>query len=198
MLNKDISDEAIIKAIDRTAAGGFRQIKLYYMLGLPGETDDDAADIVKLTLAMKQAADRHRGGTRLAVNIGTFVPKAGTPFQWQPMAPPAALNERLAVIKKGLSPRGVKVKAESPAWSRVQGVLARGGAEVAGVLADIEEVTLAGWRKAMQKHGLETEDYVNRTIGLDEALPWHMLDHGVKPDTLKKELERALKAAGES
>ncbi len=197
LLNKDISDAAIIEAVDRIASRGFRQVKLYYMLGLPAETDADAEEIVRLTLAMKQAADRHRGGTRLAVNIGTFVPKAGTPFQWQPMAPLAALNARLAAIKKGLSPKGIKVKTESPAWSRVQGVLARGGPEIAGVLADIEAVTLAGWRQAMQQHGLATDDYVNRTVGLDEKLPWHIIDHGVKPEVLKRELKRALEAAGE-
>jgi radical SAM superfamily enzyme YgiQ (UPF0313 family) len=191
-IRKGISEEEILAAAAHIAGQGIRQLKLYFMLGLPTETDEDAADIARLTLAVKEILDRQQSGTRITVNITPFVPKAGTPFQWLPMAPLPDLNRRLSLLKSSLPPKGIKVKAESPAWSRVQGVLARGDARVAAVLENMEEVSLAGWRKAAEKSKLDVDCYVNRRWGAGQKLPWDMIDMGIKKEYLKKEIEKAL------
>lgn len=192
VIRKDISDSDILEAIDKVAEQRTRQLKLYFMLGLPSETDEDVEGIIKLTLAAKDRLDRRQGNTRITINAAPFVPKAGTPFQWLPMAPLETLNRRLSRLKRGLPPQGIKVKAESPAWSRIQGVLARGDAEVAEVLANIEEVSLAGWRRAVEKYHLDIDHYVNQRWATTRKLPWAMIDSGTKVEHLKSELSKAL------
>ncbi|MFC1902325.1 radical SAM protein, partial [Chloroflexota bacterium] len=144
LIRKGISDGDILEAMEIIGEQRLKQLKLYFMLGLPEENDEDIEDAIKLALAAKDVLERRQSGTRITINIAPFVPKAGTPFQWLPMAPLPVLNRRLSRLKSSLPPQGIKVKAESPAWSRVQGVLARGDAKIAEILANIDEVSLAG------------------------------------------------------
>jgi len=192
MIKKGITEEDILMAMRRVAGEGIKQVKLYFMLGLPSETDKDIEEIINLSLECKRILDRHQPGSRLTLNIAPFVPKAGTPFQWLPMARPAVLNKRLSLLKKGLMPRGIKVKAESPAWSQVQGVLARGDARLAKVLADIEEISLSGWRKAVAKHDIDIDFYAHQRWDIRQKLPWDTIDLGTKAGHLELELNRAV------
>jgi len=175
-IKKGISDDDILKAIDRVAEQRIKQLKLYFMIGLPTETDEDIEAIIKLALSGKSILDRRQSGARLTLNVTPFVPKAGTPFQWLPMERTAALNHRLSLLRKGLQPKGIKIKSESPAWSEVQAVLARGGAEVAEVLADVESVSLSGWRQAVEKCHLDTDFYAHQRWDTAQKLPWAMVD----------------------
>jgi radical SAM superfamily enzyme YgiQ (UPF0313 family) len=192
LIRKNLADTDILEVVANAAEQRFRQLKLYFMLGLPTETDDDVEDIIKLTLAAKDILDGRQSGTRLSLNIAPFVPKAGTPFQWLPMAPLTVLNRRLSRLKKALPPRGIKLKAESPAWSQVQGVLARGDAKIAEVMANIEEVSLSGWREASEKCHLDIDYYVNQKWDTGQKLPWAVIDSGTKIEHLKREVEKAL------
>ncbi len=192
LIRKGFSDSDILEAVDRVAEQRIKQLKLYFMIGLPTETDEDVEEIVKLTLAAKDSLDRQQSGTRLTLNVAPFVPKAGTPFQWLPMAPLQTLNRRLSLLKRSLPPKGIKVKAESPAWSHVQGVLARGDIKVAEVLANIEEVSLSGWRRAVEKCHLDIDFYINQSWSPAQRLPWDMIDSGTKPEHLRAEMKRAL------
>jgi radical SAM superfamily enzyme YgiQ (UPF0313 family) len=191
-IGKGITEDDILEAVSKTAEQGVRQLKLYFMLGLPSETDDDIAEMVKLVLKCKSILDKT--GCRLSLNIAPFVPKAGTPFQWLPMADLATLNRRLAYLKKRLSPKGVKIKSESPAWSQIQGALARGDEKLADVIAGVEEVSLAGWRKATTKRQLDIDFYVLEKWDVSQRLPWAMIDLGVPPEHLARELSAALGA----
>ncbi len=191
-IGKGIYEDDILEAVAKAAEQGVRQLKLYFMLGLPSETDDDIAEMVKLVIRCKSTLDRT--GCRLSLNIAPFVPKAGTPFQWLPMADLATLKRRLAILKKKLAPRGVKVKSESLAWSHVQGALARGDEKMACVLAGVEEVSLAGWRRAIRDSGLDVGFYVLERWPVDMKLPWSMLDLGIPKNHLVGELNAALRA----
>jgi radical SAM superfamily enzyme YgiQ (UPF0313 family) len=191
-INKDISDSDILSVAEVVARYRFKQLKLYFMLGLPTETDKDAAGIIKLVLAIKEILDRHQSHTRISINIAPFVPKAGTPFQCLPMAPLDTLNSRLSLLRSSLPQKGIKLKAESPAWSQIQGVLARGDTEVAEVLANIEDLSLSGWRKTVAKYHLDIDYYVNKIWDTSQKLPWDMIDSGMKSERLCAELEKAL------
>jgi len=192
VIKKDISEDDILEAMEKVAEQGIKQLKLYFMIGLPTETDEDIEGIIKLTLSCKETLDKQPTGCRITLNVAPFVPKAGTPFQWLPVAPLPTLNRRLSLLKNSLPPKGIKVKSESPAWSQVQGVLARGDVKLSEVLANIEEVSLSGWRKAVEKCHLDIDFYAHQRWDTAERLPWAILDSGTAPEKLKLELTRAL------
>jgi len=178
MIKKGITEDDILKAVERVAEAGIRQLRLYFIIGLPSESDEDIEAIIKLALACKETVDKKQTGCRLTLNISPFVPKAGTPFQWLPMAESAVLNRRLSRLKNALMPKGIKIKAESPAWSQVQGVLARGDKELAKVLADMERLSLSAWRKAVEKHNVDVDFYANQRWDINQKLPWAMIELG--------------------
>ncbi len=180
VIKKGITEDDILESVEKVAEQRFKQLKLYFMIGLPSETDEDIQEIMTLALKCKHILDKHRTGCRLSLNIAPFVPKAGTPCQWLPMAPLPVLNQRLSLLKRSLPPRGIKVKSESLAWSEVQAVLARGDAKLAEVLANIEQVSLAGWRKAANKCHLDVDYYAHQRWDTTQQLPWAMLDLGTK------------------
>ena len=192
LIRKGISEDDILEAVRKVAQAGIKKLKLYFMIGLPSETDEDIVEIITLAIKCKNILDSGQTGCRLSLNIAPFVPKAGTPFQWLPMADLATLNRRLSLLKKRLPARGIRIKSESPAWSQVQGVLARGDIKLAEVLASIEEVSLSGWRKAVKKAHLDIDFYAHQRWDTAKELPWAVLDLGIKPDHLKRELNRAL------
>ena len=192
VIKKDFTDEDILNAIETVAEQGIKQIKLYFMIGLPTETDDDIEALINVTLASKDVLDNHRNGSRIALNIAPFVPKAGTPFQWLPMAPLPVLNHRLSLIKSKLMPRGIKVKSESPAWSEVQAILARGDARLAEVLSNTEQASLSAWRKAVEKCHLDADFYAHRRWDVNQKLPWDVIDLGIPHGQQERELTRAL------
>jgi radical SAM superfamily enzyme YgiQ (UPF0313 family) len=177
-VKKGISEDDVLEAVTKVSELGIKQLKLYFMFGLPGETDEDVAEIVRLAAMCKDILDRARGGTRLVLNVAPFVPKAGTAFQRLPMASLATLNQRLSLLKKGLPSRGIKLKVESPGWSEVQAVLACGDAEVAMMLAGIEEVSLAGWRRAVAECHLDVDFYAHQEWDSGQDLPWAFVQQG--------------------
>ena len=175
-VNKNTPESAILDVADMVGHFGFRNLKLYFMIGLPTETDDDIEALIDLVLRMKTGLDRHRGNTRLNVNISPFVPKAGTPWQRLPMAPLETLNRRIALLKKHLPANGIILKSESPAWSRVQGILSRGDDRLAPALAGIDKISLAAWRRSVEEYRLDTEYYIDRKWDTQKALPWSIID----------------------
>ncbi|UCC16496.1 MAG: radical SAM protein, partial [Dehalococcoidales bacterium] len=174
LIKKGIDEEDIIRAMRKVAEYGIRQVKLYFMIGLPTETDEDVEEIAKLTLKCRETLENISPGCRITLSVAPFVPKAGTPFQRQPMEEVSVLNNRVAMLKKHLAPSGISIKADSPGWSRVQGVLARGDQRLAEVLADIENLTLSNWQKTLTQKGLEDSHYL-REIPRDETLSWSMI-----------------------
>ncbi len=192
LIKKGISENDILKAMHQIAEQGIKQLKLYFIIGLPTETDNDIAEMVDLTLRCKDILDRHQTGCRLTLSIAPFVPKGGTPFQWLPMEQLSILNHRLSLLKNNLLSKGITLKCESPAWSQVQGVLARGDARLAEVLADMEEMSLPEWRKATTRHHLDVDFYLHQRWDTGEKLPWAILDSGTKTSHLEAELNMAL------
>jgi len=193
LVKKGITEEDILKAASRVSAQkGIKRLKLYFMIGLPSETDEDILGIIDLTLKCKRILDRGQTGCRLDLNLAPFVPKGGTPFQWLPMAPKDVLGHRLEVLRHRLSPQGVRLKAESLAWSEVQGVLARGDRKVAEVLASTDDISLAGFKGAVEKSHLDIGFYVYQRWDTAQDLPWAVLDSGTGVEKLEAELSKAL------
>jgi len=196
MLGKSYSEEDILTAVDKVAAHGFKELKLYFMLGLPTEKEEDIVALVELVERCKSVIDEHKSVLRLSLNLSPFIPKAGTPFQWLGMASPSVLKKSITTIKKALEPKGVRVKSESPAWSEIQSVLSRGDARVTDVIADIEEVSLGGWRRVVAQTRLDTDYYAHQRWEVGEKLPWSNINLGPKDRWLERRLQKALVTAG--
>ena len=192
VINKGITEDDIMAAAGQVAGQGLRQLRLYFMLGLPTETDDDVQAIADLALKCNGIMDQRQTGARISLSVAPFVPKAGTPFQWLAMERLAVLNRRIAWLKNSLAPAGIKVTGESPAWSQVQAILARGDEQLAGVLASVEEATLPAWRRATR--GLGIERYAHEVRPVESKLPWSFIDSGTSREHLKTEMERGLKS----
>ncbi len=192
LIAKGITENDILNAATTVAGQGIKRLKLYFMIGLPSESDGDIDELIRLTLACKNILDKRSGGSRIALTVSPFIPKAGTPFQWLPMAPLPILEQRLSLLKDRLQPKGISAKAESLAWTEVQAVLARGDTRLSEVLADTEVVSLAGWRRATQENALDTNYFAHQHWDKEQELPWSSIDSGTSIGHLKRELNRCL------
>jgi radical SAM superfamily enzyme YgiQ (UPF0313 family) len=197
VVGKRITDAQILDAAGRAAAAGLRQIKLYFMLGLPTETaaDRDAiADLVARVRERTLAGRREKTDlVRIAVTLGGFVPKAWTPFQWHPFAGVRALKTaQSAVVRQLQKIPNVGVTHDVPKWSYLQALLSLGDRRVADVL----EAAVAGndWPAALRGAAVDPDFFVLREKGRDELLPWDFIDTGLTKSGLRAQYERALAA----
>jgi radical SAM superfamily enzyme YgiQ (UPF0313 family) len=175
-IKKGINETQILEAIRLAGEAGMQQLKLYFMIGLPGETEADIQAIVDLTLTGKNIIENKRGKTRLTLNISPFVPKAGTPFQRSPMASLDILQSRIAFLKSRLAGQGIKINHESPQWSEIQTVLSRGDSSLANALADIEKESLPAWHTAVEKHQIDMDYFTHQEWQENSKLPWSIIE----------------------
>jgi len=190
MINKGVTEADLYAAAERAAAHGFRQLKLYFMLGLPTEEEEDVEAISRLCEA---TTERFSG--RVTVNVTPFVPKAHTPFQWAAVTPQDVVEARLRTLQKRLRKRGIPVKGESPKWTAIQAMLSRGDRRLAPVLASLGGTSLKAWQQALTEHGLQPDDALGAQ-SLDAPLAWEFIDTGVSKIYLRQEWERARAGAG--
>lgn len=185
IINKTQTEDDVLRAVDLATQHGFAQVKLYFMLGLPTEEEEDVEALIDLALACAGRFDR-----QITVNITPFVPKAHTPFQRLAQTPAKVVKRRLARIERELRRKGLDVKSESPTWAEVQGTLARGDRGLSEALLAVDRLSPSSWRTALARAGRPlTELLRQRPAG--EPLPWDFIRSGVRPDYLEREARRA-------
>jgi radical SAM family uncharacterized protein/radical SAM-linked protein len=200
VINKNLSDETIINSARRAFAAGWQLLKLYFMMGLPLETAADREDINALVRQI-QAAAPPGSRPRLNVSLGSFVPKAHTPFQWELQVGLEESRGRLHEVKDSLKGKNIQVKWNSAAQSWLEGVFSRGDRRLAPVLMQAhrrgcrldawsEQLRLDRWLQAFREAGVAPDDYL-RERTLEEPLPWDHLDCGVPRSFLARERELA-------
>lgn len=181
IINKTQTEANLLAAVELAQTLNFPQLKLYFMIGHPTETDDDIQGIVDLTLKARAIFRRN-----VTINATPFVPKAHTPFQWRAMTPAKTLQARQITLKRSLIKHNVAVSADSPEWAEVQAVLARGDRRLAPVLLDIDRLTLRSFHEALARHSLAAEEFLGeRTPGAPQ--PWDIVESGVTPSFLRYE-----------
>lgn len=191
VINKAISHDDILAAAVTAWDGGFRRLKLYFMVGLPTETVEDVAGISAL---VRQIADMFKW-ERLTVSVSCFVPKPWTPFQWAPMEGEKQLAEKIATVRRALrSVRRVETTGESAREAVAQGVLARGNRKLRDALL-ISTTENVSWRVAFRRAGVDPFFYAQRPRHRDETFPWDHVDLGIRKQYLWREYERAMMAA---
>ena len=184
-INKTQTEDDVLRAVDLAAHYGFAQVKLYFMIGLPTESENDIQALVELAMA---CAERFPG--RVTANVTPFVPKAGTPFQRVAQTRAKTVKRRLDYVDKTLRRESIAVKSESPAWAEIQGTLARGDRRVAEALITVERVSPGNWKKALAQAGLQLQDLLGeRPAG--EPLPWDSIQSGIREAYLAREARRA-------
>lgn len=165
-IHKNIRRADILHAAERAAQHGFSELKLYFMVGLPEEEEEDVQAIITL---VEEISRVFRG--RVLVSVAPFVPKAHTPFERQAMAPASVLQRRLRWLQRGLQTINVRMNSESVDWAIVQAILARGDRQVGLALTTLRKPSLSNWKRALSAYNLHSEHYT-RARQPDEPLPW--------------------------
>ena len=205
VINKGITEADLIAGAAAIYAAGWRLIKLYFMIGLPGETGDDVAQIATLARQVKDQAKGSGVSGDVNVAVSTFVPKAHTPFQWEPQISIQETTDLQYQLHCDLKKRKLKFKWQDAPLSFMEGVFARGDRRLAPVLIRAVELgcrfdgwrehfSLERWLQAFADCAVEPEWYLRRRE-LNEILPWDHLDCGVTREFLLAERERALAEA---
>ncbi len=185
VINKPQSDAQILHAVELAAKYNFPQLKMYFMVGQPTETEEDVEAIAQLALAARKIFPRN-----IAINATPYVPKSHTAFQWMAMTPIETLETRIKYLQDRLNPNGVAVRSDSPAWAAVEGALARGDRRLGRVLARMQKTNLREWRQALETEGLSQDDFL-RERQLDERLPWETVTTGISKAFFSWDLRRA-------
>ncbi|MFO7750624.1 MAG: radical SAM protein [Desulfobacteraceae bacterium] len=193
VINKKIREADILSGVQRLVSHGIINVKLYFMIGLPFETDDDVEAIAAMTEKIRDAfVDASRKQKKIGtmtLSINPFVPKPGTPFQWTSMLPVPVLKKRLNIIKNRLKNcANLKINAESNRVSRINALLARGDRRMSKVM---ETAARSGWSTALKQHREYCQDQLYSPRSTTAPLPWDFIDTGVNKEFLKDELTRA-------
>ncbi|MBI3953200.1 MAG: radical SAM protein [Chloroflexi bacterium] len=194
VVNKGVAEEQVLAAVEKVARRRVPQLKFYFMVGLPTETDEDVEAMAALLRESKAILDRHRAGTRLVASISPFVPKAGTPWQWLGMAPVGVVDARLARLKAALRPAGIEMRGENAGWAELDACLSRGDRRLAAVLERMDDIKPSSWKRAMAECGLSIDHYVHQEWSPREPLPWQYLDWGMSRKFFELELRRTQSA----
>lgn len=209
VINKNLREEEILSTCAQAFAGGWNNVKLYFMLGLPTETDEDVLGIAELVYkvvqAWKENAVNRKRGLRVHVATAYFVPKPHTPFQWEAQITPQEYLRRCKLLKEHLYSKSIEYDYHSTELSRLEAVFARGDRRLGAVIEEAVKngARLDGWDEyfrydiwcnAFEKCGIPVDFYTVRGYGEEEILPWDMIDVGVSKKFLLRERRRAYDA----
>jgi radical SAM family uncharacterized protein len=202
-LGKRVTEDDLFAAARAAFEAGWNGVKLYFMVGLPGETSEDVEAIAELVLRLRQMGrevlgPQRRGRLRIAVSVNAFVPKPHTPMQWYGQDAPESLQQKFGLLRQKLHVKGVQLSYSNVAASRLEAALARGDRRLGGV---IERAWQAGcrfdawdehfkpelWRAAFEGAGVEVAEYANATIPADAPLPWDHLSDGISKESLQRQ-----------
>ncbi|MBU4395432.1 MAG: radical SAM protein, partial [Proteobacteria bacterium] len=210
VINKGLTTDDLLAAAESLARAGLYKLKMYLMIGLPTETQDDLEEMLALIRRIKeriQPIGRERGRLcEITLSVNSFTPKPCTPFQFHPFGvserlPPGetrdgadavrSLKEKIKFLQSGLKKEAnVRMTSDKPENVLFQAVLARGDRRLAPVLFDMAAEGLS-WKQAMRKNHLQAEQFAIRGYGCDEPLPWSIVDHGIKQQYLWDEYMKA-------
>ncbi len=207
VINKNVTEEELMKTCAVAFSGGWTQVKLYFMIGLPTETEDDVRGIAELGQKVVdeyyKCENRQKGKqVKVTISASSFVPKPFTPFQWEPQDTMEMLHEKQHEIKQSIRTRKITYSYHAADVSFLEAIFARGDRRLCDVL---EEAVLSGihfdgwdecfnfekWLEVFEKCGVDPSFYANRRRSFDEILPWDHINYGVTKQFLKDECMRA-------
>jgi radical SAM family uncharacterized protein len=205
VINKNVTEEDLLRTAEAAYSSGWQRIKLYFMVGLATETLEDVAAVVDLVKKVRAIGRRHQGKkAQVNVSLGTFVPKPFTPFQWLSLADEGSLEEKQELLRRGLRMPGVSFSWQDPRTTLLEAALSRGDRRLGRVIHRAwqlgakfdawDELFDEGlWWRAFTEAGLDPNFYARRERPLDEVFPWDHIDVGVRKEFLVGEYQRSLR-----
>lgn len=203
VINKEMDETILFQGLADLFSKGWKNIKLYFMMGLPTEKEEDLKAIIDLSRKIASFGEKQRIHPNINVSISTFVPKPHTPFQWESQIPLEEMKEKLHFLRDGLKKNHIRFKWQDPHLSFLEGIFSMGDRNLSRVLVEAHQLgcrfdgwsdqfhfTL--WREAFEKAGLEIGLHI-RKKGFEDPLPWSFIDTGIEPTFLWKEYQRGLK-----
>ena len=210
VINKNVTLEELLNSCRTAFAGGYNAVKLYFMLGLPTETDEDVlgiADVAARVMhAWRESAPNKQRGVRITVSTSYFVPKPHTAFQWEPQITREEYERRVQLLRQAMTTKTVTYNWHDGQTSFIEAVLARGDRRLGNVLEAVwrkgghldaweEYFSLDRWREAFEECGVDPAFYAYRRREKDEIMPWDMISSGVTRHYLWREYENAMAGA---
>ncbi len=204
-INKNVTEEDLLRSCGTAFSGGWDTVKLYFMLGLPTETDEDVLGIAdlaqKVYYTWREKTPNRSRGVRITVSTACFVPKPLTPFQWEGQVPREEYLRRVKLLRDHMKNRAISYSWHDPETSFLEAVLARGDRRVADAIEKAWQkgakfdawsdcFSLGRWLEAFEQCGIDPAFYANRERGRDEVFPWSMISAGVSPGFLWGEREQ--------
>ena len=201
-INKNLTEEDLLESCRRAFAGGYSAVKLYFMLGLPTETDEDVLGIADIAAhvmhAWRESALNKTRGVRITVSTSWFVPKPHTAFQWEPQIPIEEYERRVKLLREAMNTKSVTYNWHPSPTSFMEAVISCGDRRLGKVIETAwrkgetlsaweDYFDLNRWMEAFEECGLDPHFYANRRRSEDEILPWSMISYGVAPGYLKRE-----------
>ena len=201
-INKNLTEEDLLESCRRAFAGGYSAVKLYFMLGLPTETDEDVLGIADIAAhvmhAWRESALNKTRGVRITVSTSWFVPKPHTAFQWEPQIPIEEYERRVKLLREAMNTKSVTYNWHPSPTSFIEAVISCGDRRLGKVIETAwrkgetlsaweDYFDLNRWMEAFEECGLDPHFYANRRRSEDEILPWSMISCGVAPGYLKRE-----------
>jgi radical SAM superfamily enzyme YgiQ (UPF0313 family) len=196
VIRKGITEGEIFSAVEKLMECDMVQARLYFMVGLPTEMDEDMDAIVRLVKGMEHHARRYskgrKGFRRLTLSINQFIPKPGTPFQWHPLEDTAVVKRRIRRITDALrGEKAVRIIHDIPKWNYIQALLSLGDRTVGRILLAVHRRG-GNWANAFREVNVNPDFYVYRRKETEEILPWDFIDHGTEKTLLISEYRKAL------
>jgi hypothetical protein len=208
VINKLIREEDLYGAVDSAFSQGWNRVKLYFLIGLPTETDEDTMGIAELARNCVAVGRKHSNRITVSASVGGFVPKPQTPFQWFGQNTSAELQRKVNLLKDATrKAKGVQLKWHDPKATLAEGIASRGDRRLGPVIEDVwrnggtfqewsEHFDLSLWEDAMSRHGLSIDWYVHRHRDRSEVLPWSHVSAGLHEDFLWQDWQDALRESG--
>ena len=206
VINKNITEDDILTTVRDAFELGWNTIKLYFMTGLPTETDDDLKAIVELVNEIRlltKSSGKRKKRIKINVSVSTFIPKSHTPFQWEPQIPLEKSRHNISWLKDKLKSREIHFKWQNPEVSLLEGLWSRGDRTMSNLLVEAyksgclfdgwsDKFNFNLWKKVLSGTGTDIEYYTSRKRDMDEVMPWDHIDTGISTEFLKDELQKAI------
>ncbi|MDP2969500.1 MAG: radical SAM protein, partial [Deltaproteobacteria bacterium] len=200
VLKKGYGEDDILRAIRTLFENGLSQIKSYFLIGLPSETDEEVKAILSLSkriehqIVSSRVSEKKRW--KLILSVNPFIPKPATPFQWVPFEEVGELKRKLKILRKGIRrEKNIEMINDLPKWAYIQALLSRGDRRVGQILMAAHRHQ-GNWEQALRETSLNPDFFVHRRRDLDEIFPWDFIDHGIPKEKLREEYVAAMKEAG--
>lgn len=203
VINKELDENVLLQGLAELFSRGWRNIKLYFMMGLPTEREEDLKGIIGLSRQIASVGQRQRVHPTIHVSVSTLVPKPHTPFQWESQIPLEEMQEKLHFLKGEVKRNRLRFKWQDPHLSFLEGIFSRGDRRLSRVLIEAhrlgcrfdgwsDQFRFPLWKEAFEKAGIEMDLYTQRKR-LEDPLPWSFIETGVKPAYLWEEYQRGLR-----